>query len=81
MSDLKSPFLQAVTDLAKEFDVIAFAISAVLPTEEGFGIASGAASRMAGNSEEAEQVTAAMEDAVKKAIKLIAGQSGPTYMN
>lgn len=70
-----TPFLKAITDLAKEFDVIAFAVSAVLPTDEGFGIVSGAASRMDDKNPETERVVATMEDSVIKAIKMVGGRT------
>lgn len=78
----KTPFLEAVTELAKEHSVIAFVISAVLPIEDGFGISAGAASRLDEGAPENEEIMTAMEEAVGSAVeKLKTGSMTSSYLN
>lgn len=82
MSTSKTSFLEAVTDLAKEHNVVAFVIAAVTPTEDGFALSAGAASRLDENAPENDEVMQAMEDSIASAIvKLRTGMVGGGYLN
>jgi hypothetical protein len=78
----KNKFLQALTDLANEHGVVCFAVSAVLPSEEGFAIVGGCASRLDDTQPESAQVVESMRGAVESAIeKLKSGTIETTYLN
>jgi len=82
MSTTRTSFLEAVTELAKAHDVVAFVIAAVTPTEDGFGLSAGAASRLDENAPENEEVMQAMEESIASAVlKLRAGVVGSGYLN
>lgn len=78
----KSAFLQAVTDLANEHGVVCFAVAAAVPSDAGFEVVGGAASRLDDTHPETEQVVESLRKAVEGAFdKMKSGKIETTYLN
>ena len=72
----KHPFLQAITDLANEHGLAAFAVAAALPNGDDMEIIGGAASGMPVMDPLNDEVLDSMTNAVNAAIRNLRTPSG-----
>lgn len=76
MTKPPNPFLQAVTDLANEHGVAAFALAAAIPDGDDLAIIGGAASGLPASDPLNDEVLHAMQNAVHAALMNLRTPSG-----